>query len=157
RVDNWRTLLPHWDFRFWNNSNIDFSSTYLRRAYAVRAWNRVSDYARMHALSTFGGIYLDTDVDLIRPLGPLLDRPAFLGFQVDDGQSQDLVNGAVLGSIPGHWLPSSIIEYFNKRLDGRIDTNSFSGPGLLTQMLRRRGLLTYSDMPLDIDGVTIYP
>jgi hypothetical protein len=157
RIQNWRKMLPDWEFRAWENDNLNFSSVYLRMAYAVRAWNRVSDYTRMDALFRFGGVYLDTDVDLLRSLDSLLDREAFLGFQTDDNRAQDLVNGAVFGARSGHWLPGSIRDYFNKNLDGRDALNSFSGPGLITLLLRQSGLPGYSDEPLNVADITIFP
>jgi mannosyltransferase OCH1-like enzyme len=59
----------------------------------------------MDALAKFGGVYLDTDVDLIRSLEPMLENRAFLGFQRGDDYPHELVNGAVFGAEPGHWLP----------------------------------------------------
>src|SRR5664279_4230771 len=132
RIEQWREMLPTWEIRAWGNRDVDFSSPYLRGAFAVRAWNRVSDYTRMDALTRFGGVYLDTDIDLIRPLEPLLDREAFLGFQVGDERPEELVNGAVFGAEPNHWLAASIRSYLNERLDGRTDVKAFTGPGLLT-------------------------
>lgn len=157
RVEQWRTLLPDWDYRFWNNDNVDFSSPYLSMAYAARAWNRVSDYTRMHALAEMGGVYLDTDVDLIRSLEPLLQHHAFLGCQVGDEQPGEMVNGAIFGARKGHWLPTMIRDKFNQEIDGRADIGSFAGPGLITKTLRDHGLSTYSDDPVLVRDVTIYP
>lgn len=157
RIEGWRKQLPNWEIRAWGNENVDFSSRYLRQAYSVRAWNRVSDYTRMDALARFGGVYLDVDVDLIKSLDPLLSLEAFAGFQAGDELPEEMVNGAILGAEPNHWLPTSIRRYFNERLDGRANLGSFSGPGLLTQVLRERGLGRYSDSPLDVDGVTLFP
>lgn len=139
RVDAWRHMLPDWQIVAWDNDKVDYSSSFVRQAYSVRAWNRVSDYTRMDALARFGGVYLDTDVDLIKSLDPLLSLKAFLGFQTDDMNSiTDPVNGAVFGSEPGHWLPTSIRSFFNNELDGRTDIGAFSGPGLISKFLRER-------------------
>lgn len=157
RIAHWRRILPDWEFRFWNNDNVDFSSPYLSMAYAARAWNRVSDYSRMHALAEFGGVYLDTDVDLIRTLEPLLEHDAFLGFQAGDELPATLVNGAVFGTSPGHWLPVTIRKKFNDQFDGRTDIGAFAGPGLITQTLRDSGLIKHSDEPILVKDVTVYP
>lgn len=157
RVDAWRRMLPSWEFRFWGNDNIDFSPRYLREAFAVRAWNRVSDYVRMSVLAQHGGVYLDTDVDLIRPLDPLLDRGAFLGFQAGEEWAHEMVNGAVFGAVPGHWLPREALSHFNEQLSGRRDTGAYSGPGLLTEILGKHGLRSYSDQPVTVDQVTVFP
>lgn len=157
RVEEWRTMMPDWEFRFWSNETVDFSSRYLWQAYSVRAWNRVSDYTRMDALSKFGGVYLDTDIDLLRPLDPLRGDSAFLGFQAGDERPGELVNGAVFGAAPGHWLPVSIRRIFDEEFDGRTDIGSFAGPGLITRVLRGHGLERYSDQPVKVRDVTLYP
>jgi mannosyltransferase OCH1-like enzyme len=156
-VDQWHSLLPDWEIRAWSNENVDFQSPYLRQAYAVRAWNRVSDYARMDALARFGGVYLDTDVDLVRSLEPLRDRCCFLGFQAGDEAPGALVNGAVFGAVAGHWLPTALRKYLNEELDGRTNTGAFSGPGLITRTLRKHGLKSYSDEVVLVKDVTIFP
>ncbi|MBV9828893.1 MAG: hypothetical protein JO001_24990 [Alphaproteobacteria bacterium] len=157
RVEAWRVRLPDWTFSFWGNNDVDFESPYLREAFAVRAWNRVSDYTRMAALAQFGGVYLDTDVEVVRDLEPLLQHHAFLGCQNGGEEPDEIVNGAVLGAEPGHWLPRTIRTYFDEKLSGRADLGAFSGPGLLTQVLREHGLQSYVDDPIDVDGVTVMP
>jgi len=157
RVAKWRELLPDWEFRLWDNDALDFSSPYLRMTFAVRAWSRISDYIRMDALTKFGGVYLDSDVELVRPLDPLLDRAAFLGFQAGDEMSWEMVNGAVFGAQRGHWLPRLIRTMFDEKFDGRVDVGARSGPGLLTEILREHGLSGYSDTPVDVKDVTIFP
>jgi mannosyltransferase OCH1-like enzyme len=157
RVDYWRTVLPDWEFRFWNNDTVNYESRYLAQAYSVRAWNRVSDYTRMDALSRFGGVYLDTDIDLHRSLNPLLDNAAFLGFQTGDELPQSMVNGAVFGAEPGHWLPATIRDIFNNTLDGRVNIGDYAGPGLITKVLRDNGLTRYSDEITKVRDVTVYP
>jgi len=157
RVEQWRTVLPDWDFRFWNNDTVNFGSRYLAQAYSVRAWNRVSDYTRMDALTRFGGIYLDTDMDLHRPFDPLLDQPAFLGFQMGDERPDVMVNGAVFATEPGHWLPAGIKHVFDTQLDGRTNIGAYAGPGLITKVLRDNGLKGYSDEVVHVRDVAVYP
>src|SRR5262249_13577285 len=152
----WRDMLPDWNFRFWGNDNLDLSSRYLREAFAVRAWNRVSDYMRMTALRQFGGVYLDTDVELLRSLEPLLDCDAFLGFQNVGDTAHEMVNAAVFGTEPGHWLPCAIRKHFDEKQKGWLDVGAFSGPGLITKVLRDHGLHAYSDEAIEIQGVRIY-
>jgi len=157
RVEQWRARFPDWEFRFWNNDTVNFNSSYLSQAYSVRAWNRVSDYTRMDALTRFGGIYLDTDVDILHPFDPLLANTAFLGCQMGDERPDVMVNGAVFGAEPGHWLPSTIRDIFDKQMDGRKNIDSFAGPGLITKVLRENGLGRYSDEIVHVRDVTIYP
>jgi hypothetical protein len=154
-VEGWRRLLPDYEFRFWSNETIDFRNRYLREAFAVRAWNRVSDVQRMLALHEHGGIYLDTDVELRRRLDPLLGQPCFLGYQRDD--HVECVNGAVLGAVPGHWFIRELIDAFEGSMQGFQNVGSYSGPGLISDRLRRHGLPAPSREPQTLKDITLYP
>ena len=154
-VAQWRAVMPDYAVRSWRNEDLDFSIPYIRDAMAARAWNRVSDYQRMLALRDHGGIYLDTDVEVVRRFDPLLRHECFLGFQLEEHAS-DLVNGAVLGAAPGHWLPGEALAGLD-RMGGAENVGSFSGPGLLTQILRGRGLDRFVAEGCEIDGVAVCP
>jgi len=156
RIAVWRKMLPGWNFRHWSNEDIDWSNRYLRQSASVMAWNRISDYMRMMALVQDGGVYLDTDVDLVKALDPLLSEEAFVGFQTNEPTNQ-MVNGAIFGAVKGHWLPTEAKKYFDDQLDGRKDVLAFSGPGLLTQLLMKRGLKDPSQDMVKLDGVAIFP
>ncbi|MFI3305846.1 MAG: glycosyltransferase [Rikenellaceae bacterium] len=74
----WRDKLPHYTLREWNESNFDVDSVpFVRDAYAAGKWAFVADYVRLHALYTEGGIYLDTDVKILRPLDNFLHYNLF--------------------------------------------------------------------------------
>lgn len=149
--------MPDWQIRHWGNDQILPTVPFLRQAASVHAWNRISDYLRMTALAETGGIYLDTDVDLIKPLDSLAeDDCAFLGAQETSSTSSNLFNGGVLGSPPGHWLPRTCRRLL-EQLDGRKDLDCYTGPTLLTEVLRERGLDRYPTQPYAIDGVRVFP
>lgn len=154
-VAQWRQVMPDYEVRSWTNADLDFSIPYIRDAMAARAWNRVSDYVRMTALRQHGGIYLDTDVEVVRSFDPLLHHGCFLGFQLEEHDS-NLVNGAVLGARAGHWLPTEAGRALD-RMNGAENVGSFSGPGLLTQLLRQHGLAGYVPEGCDIEGVFVCP
>ncbi len=80
----------------------------------------------------------------------------FVGFQRADIET-DLVNGAVLGCEKGNPFVRDLRAYFDENLNGTHELDSFTGPGLITKLLREKGLQRYSDEPLTIDNVTIYP
>ncbi|MGE0745900.1 MAG: glycosyltransferase family 32 protein [Rhodospirillales bacterium] len=155
-VDGWRRLNPDYEVMHWHDDNIDWSWPFLRAAYGMRAWNRVSDFVRMWALLNHGGVYLDTDVELRRPLDDLLCNDCFFGFQVKEPHP-DWVNGAVMGAVPGHWFVRRLHRHFVERMNGCEDLGSFYGPGLITKLLREEGLAAYSDAPQRVKDVTLYP
>ena len=71
-IDSWKKFFPGWKIIEWNedNYNIDKSS-YTKEAYSQRKWAFVSDYARFDVLYEYGGIYLDTDAEVIKDLSPV--------------------------------------------------------------------------------------
>lgn len=80
---SWHRFMPDWTYMEWNEDNFDVASAplYVRQAYDVRKYAFVSDYVRLWALEQYGGVYLDTDVEIIRSFEPLLQDTAFIGFE----------------------------------------------------------------------------
>jgi mannosyltransferase OCH1-like enzyme len=71
-VDSWRKYCPDYELRLWNESNSDIDNVYCKEAIARKKWAFVADYVRFDALAKHGGIYLDTDVELIGSLDSIL-------------------------------------------------------------------------------------
>lgn len=81
-IDSWKRFCPDYEIIQWNEDNYDLEkNTYMRQAYAAKAYGFVPDYARLDILYNYGGIYLDTDVELIRNLDDLLYEEAFCGVE----------------------------------------------------------------------------
>lgn len=155
-VDGWKRLNPGYEVQRWHEGNIDFSSRFLRAAYGIKGWNRVSDYTRMWVLTKFGGVYLDTDVELVKPLDSLMHNTCFMGFQLKE-RHHERVNGAVIGAVRGHWFIRKLHEYLDQRLTGCEDLGAFYGPGLITKLLEEEGLGEYTDEPQRVGDITLYP
>jgi mannosyltransferase OCH1-like enzyme len=155
-IDGWRRLNPDYQIILWNEDNIDFSFEFVQTAYATRAWNRVANFVRVWALLKHGGIYLDTDIELRRPLDDLLFNRCFAGFQLAQ-RHVDWVNNAVIGAEPGHWFIERLHRCFVDDLKGWQNVGSGAGPGLLTRMLTAHGLSSYLEQPQQLQDVTLYP
>ena len=81
-IDSWRKYLPDYEIKEWNESNFNVNIIpYTAEAYQQGKYAFVSDYARFWILYRYGGIYFDTDVEVIRPLDDVLDRGGFMGFE----------------------------------------------------------------------------
>ena len=81
-IANWQKHCPGYEIKEWNENNFDIRlNRYCEEAYATKKWAFVSDVARLWALVHEGGVYMDTDVELVRPLDRLLTNKAFLGFE----------------------------------------------------------------------------
>lgn len=100
-IKSWHKHLPEFQFVEWNEDNFDVTvNRYVQEAYEQRKYAFVSDYARLHALYSQGGIYMDTDVEVIRPLDRFLELEAF-----PDSRMGIFCNPARWGRSPG--IPGS--------------------------------------------------
>ncbi|HUZ62849.1 MAG TPA: glycosyltransferase [Acetobacteraceae bacterium] len=160
-VTGWRRLMPDWRVMAWTEATIDFSaSAWLRRAYAMRSWALVADFVRLDVLRRHGGVYLDADVQMLRPLDPLLTGAAFLGFQAEAASPEwrwgpEWVGNAVIGAEPGHWLPAEALALLQRRMGGEEQLGAFSGPGVLTAALQAHGLQPGAAM--QVRDVRVHP
>jgi hypothetical protein len=155
-IEGWQALMPDWRIMAWTDAEIDWSVRYLQQAYATRGWNRISNYMRMHALHVHGGFYLDTDVELVRPLDPLCVEQAVLGFQTRE-PGPSWVNGAVFGAVSGHPFVQRLLRAFHEEMPGWRRMGDQHGPGLITRLLRDHGLARYEEVPQQVAGVTLMP
>lgn len=79
-IDSWKKYLPDYEIKEWNESNYNLDCcVYVREAYEAKKWAFVSDYARFDILYRYGGLYFDTDVELIKPIDDLIERGPFMG------------------------------------------------------------------------------
>jgi mannosyltransferase OCH1-like enzyme len=141
-IATWKAANPSYRILRWDESTIDFSSIFLRRSYRLGNWARVADYVRLDALHRHGGIYLDTDVKVLKSFDPLLTHGFFVGFcKSDTGEESLLANNAVIGSIPGHWLLSSALEELKCAYHGVERRDCSTGPILITSLLKQAGII----------------
>ena len=151
-VESWRKILPDYQIKEWNETNSPLDNTYCRAAHARGLWSKLSNYVRLHALYTEGGIYLDTDVEAIKSFTPLLHHKCFLGFQQQEEQG-DWVNSAITGAQSGHSLLRRCMEL---TVETFTEEGEFSrSPAIMTRALREVGLREYGLQ--EIKDVAVYP
>lgn len=81
-IKSWKKYCPDYEIIEWNEDNFDFSkSVYCKEAYEAEKWAFVTDYARLTILYEHGGIYFDTDVELLKNIDNLLDNQCFMGIE----------------------------------------------------------------------------
>ena len=98
-MESWKKYCPDYKISEWNDQNFDISTNrYAQQAYEANKYAFVSDYVRLAVLYEYGGIYLDTDVELVRPLDELLELPGFMGFQTNNEVATGLGFGARKGN-----------------------------------------------------------
>lgn len=123
-IDSWKTYLPDYTLQLWSEDNFDIASAprYVQEAYAAKKYAFVSDYVRLWALEREGGVYLDTDVEVLRSFDPLLDDTAFIGLE----ESLALLPGTcVMGCEPHcQWVKDMLATYDDAKFlreDGTLD------------------------------------
>lgn len=109
-LETWRKILPDYEIKEWNESNFDLNCcNYCREAYLTGNYAHVSDVCRINALLTEGGIYLDTDVEILKSFDPYLNLKAFAGLEFDGR-----IGTAVIGSEAGlPWL-KTFMDYYRR-------------------------------------------
>lgn len=98
-IKSWKKYCPDYEIIEWNESNFDVHCIpFCDQAYLAKKWAFVSDYARLKIIYDHGGIYMDTDVELVRSIDDLLCLDCFIGFQHEHYVNNGLILGAVRGN-----------------------------------------------------------
>lgn len=123
-IESWRKYLPDYELRLWNEESFDLDMfPYAREAYDNRKFAFVTDVVRLWALEKFGGVYMDTDVEILRPLGDLMNLPAFTGYEASVANSP--VTGLMASAPHGVWVREQLAYYSPDRHfvrpDGLLD------------------------------------
>ena len=110
-IATWEKYCPDYEIKQWNETNFDIGQNlYCQEAYEAKKWAFVSDYARLKVLYEYGGIYMDTDVEVVKNLDPLLRYRAFSGFESD----QAIPTGTMGSCRENEWI-SMLLEDYSKR------------------------------------------
>lgn len=157
-IESWKRLCPDYEIREWNETNYDFTKNeYMRQAYEAKKWGFVPDYARLDIVYTYGGIYFDTDVELLQSLDGLLDREGFMGFE-NTGDGEFFVNcGHGFGAVPHNEVIRQARDLYDQvsflKEDGT--PNLLASPYYTTQSLRQIGL-KQENRDQQLPGMTVY-
>lgn len=157
-IDTWQKTNPNFELVEWNENNINMKLPAIARAYARQRWSTVADIARLIAVYEQGGIYLDTDFQVYRPLDSLLSRRCFFVFQ-HEAHATDWVANGVFGAEARHpFIGKAISEVLQIRpLPLGLERPTKYGPKLITRLLREEGLQHYSPEGVQMDDIFIYP
>lgn len=120
-INSWKVHLTGYEIIEWNEENFDINSnSYVKEAYDNKKWAFVSDYIRLYALYNHGGVYLDTDMEIIKPIDKFLEHSAFSGFE-----STKHMGTGIIGAKKGHpWTRELLKHYENRSFykpDGGLD------------------------------------
>ena len=116
-INSWLKYCPDYKFMLWHDKMPEFQeiiskSEFAKRAYKLKLWAFVSDYIRLYALNKYGGIYLDTDVELVKNLDEFLENKFFLSIEGDILYGTNIPEPAVMGGIPNHPLVKEAMNLY---------------------------------------------
>lgn len=156
-MKSWSRFMPDYEIKRWDETNFDINaSPFTRKAYALGKMAFVSDYARLKILYENGGVYFDTDVELIRPLTDILSRGGYMGFEKNsNAQSGEILNvnvGLGFAVEPDNAIIKEAIDYY----DAHVEDDYLTIVVIITEILKKYGLRSCST-PVTINNITIYP
>lgn len=154
-IKSWKKIMPDYEIKRWDESNYDIKkNSFVKEAYENGKWAFVTDYARLDIIYNHGGIYLDTDVEVIKPFDDLLENDGFMGFEIGDHVATGLGFGAVAGN---SFIKENMDAYNNMKLyspDGKL--NNVNCPIITTNLLKKYNLVLNNELQT-IKGIKIYP
>ncbi len=162
-IASWRKFFPDYEIIEWNEDNFDVNSIpYTREACEAKKYAFVSDYARYAILYDQGGIYFDTDVEVIRPMEDILRKGPYMGFEINPGKERryGAVNpGLGFAAYPGMKFFQTVLNYYRDLrfilLDGKYNEID-AIVNITTRELVKAGLSDESGIQ-EVEGVTVYP
>lgn len=169
-IASWRKYLPDYEIWQWNEDNFDVNMIpYTAEAYRQGKYAFVSDYARFWILYKYGGLYFDTDVEVIRPMDDIIAKGAFMGFETDpDGKNSPLrypsryAFGVNVGLGCGFEKENGFVKRMLEMYGGLTYEDPRTNPNLktvvahVTEALMEKGLECKRGIQ-QVDGITIYP
>ena len=153
-IASWKKYCPDYEIIEWNEENFNVNCCqYTKEAYEAKKWAFVSDYARLYALYNHGGIYLDTDMEVLKPLDKFLDDTGFLAFE-----AKDYVCLGIIGAVKNH----SFIDQLKHDYDNSCFIKKGGNYNTTTNVKRMRSRLLENGLKNNgkeqkVCEMTIYP
>lgn len=125
-IESWHKYMPDYKYKLWNEDNFDITSVpYVEEAYYSQKYAFVTDYVRLYALYTEGGIYMDTDVEVLKPYDDLLELTGFTGYE--GSKLSPPVTGTLASEAGNAWVKEQLDSYLGAHFikpDGTLDTTT---------------------------------
>lgn len=155
-IESWKKFFPGFEIIQWNEDNFDVNGCqYTREAYEKKKWAFVSDYARFKILYENGGLYFDTDVEVIKQMDDILEKGPFIGCE-----GKSVAAGLGLYATPGLDLYAAVLRSY----EGESFLLKDGSPNLktvvtrVTEVLEQHGFDKMKVKEIqEVDGVYIYP
>ena len=155
-IESWRKYCPDYEIKCWDETNFDLDCCdYVREAYKEKKWAFVSDYARFKILYENGGVYFDTDVELIKSIDDIIERGPFMG--LEKSSRVCVATGLGLAANMGSPLIKEILASYHNSLFEKDENGSYET--VVTRVTNI--ILKYGDIRpnriTEVEGIMIYP
>lgn len=182
-MKTWKKVMPDYEIKCWNTKNFDIDSapSYVREAFKQRKWAFAADYIRMYALYHEGGIYLDSDVKILKPFDDFLQYHFFSSLeyhtlQIERTGAMDMIDAegnrikdgfvsgiqiqaAVMGAEPGCSFVKDVMEDYRQRefeMPGKLLGSGIMAPFIYARVMEKYGF-KYKDVDqLLKDNIMVY-
>ena len=156
-IDSWKKFCPDYQIIKWDSSNVDLDyCPFIREAYDAKRWAFVSDVVRLYSIVNYGGFYLDSDVEILKPLDDLLKLPAVTGFEC--GSEYALAMNS-MACEKGHPAFVEFLKAYEKihfrRIDGTFNQTPI--PQRITKICLKYGLVCDNSEQTLSNGLHILP
>ncbi len=152
-IESWRKYMPEYELIEWNEHNFISDNNYMQEALNEKKYAFASDYARLKIIYDFGGVYLDTDVELLKPLHILLENKGFIGFE-----KKSQINTGLGFAAEKHNMAVKLMldeyENLNFIVNGKLDLTPC--PIRNTKALKKLGLILNNELQ-DLNHIMVYP
>ncbi|EGT2198155.1 TPA: glycosyltransferase [Clostridioides difficile] len=135
-INSWKEKLPEYEIVEWNEKNFDIEkeikgNKFLEECYKRKLWAFISDYTRIKVLYEQGGVYMDTDMQILKDITPLLENNRLICGYEDD---REYINGAIIGVEKGHPFLKDLLEYYEKEV---LTSSLFTIPKIMTHLMEK--------------------
>lgn len=154
-IDSWKKYCSDYEIKLWDESNFDINCIpFVKQAYDAKKWAFVTDYARLKIIYENGGIYFDTDVELLRNIDELLSLKGFMG--TEDGGF--IATGLGFGAVKNHQMLKKLMEDYHKIKfpDNNSELAKIACPILTSAKFEKYGYVRNNKIQT-IEGIKIFP
>lgn len=158
-IESWKKYCPDYEIKEWNEDNFDINiNNYVKEAYQNSFWAFVSDYARFFVLYKYGGLYFDTDVELIKPIDDLVEEGPFFAREHKD--KLIIATGLGMCALPGMNLYKEVLGYYDT-MHFVYEDGTFNKKTVVDHvtkvLVKNPNEYKYMDTVFKIQDISIYP
>ncbi len=156
-LESWSKFLPEYEIRLWNEDNYDVNCcSFSAKAYENKKWAFVSDYARLSLLYRYGGVYMDTDLEVIKDFSALLEGKRFVSSYIEGG----LITAGFIACEAGHPFVKKLLDYYETeslKIDRGEEVRFVMNPLIYTEIAMEAYGFDPKAESFCNDEITVYP